>query len=155
VIFSDIAFNVLSKTYYGFLIYRIGKRLPMMSEGIIRSLIRASFKAGFIGNGDIWMGTIVRRNLTSYTYDNTTADNIIASSSVWLLFRVQGSQGQTEFTYTGGRSSKYSLHRIPLSKKIKSKELTMLSNTISAEVSSSFPSSLRLFDGFQASHTLC
>ncbi|MEI6847378.1 MAG: nucleotidyltransferase substrate binding protein [Chlorobiaceae bacterium] len=40
---------------------------------------RAAFKAGLIGNGDIWMDMIVSRNLTSHTYDDTTADNIISA----------------------------------------------------------------------------
>ncbi|NTW69672.1 MAG: nucleotidyltransferase [Chlorobiaceae bacterium] len=37
---------------------------------------RAAFKAGLIENGDIWMEMIQSRNLTTHTYDETTAANI-------------------------------------------------------------------------------
>ncbi len=40
---------------------------------------RAAFKTGLIGNGDIWMDMILSRNLTSHTYDDTTADNIVSA----------------------------------------------------------------------------
>ncbi len=40
---------------------------------------RAAFKAGLIGNGDIWMEMIVSRNLISHTYDDATADNIVSA----------------------------------------------------------------------------
>ena len=40
---------------------------------------RAAFKAGLIGNGDIWMDMIVSRNLTSHTYDDATAGNIVSA----------------------------------------------------------------------------
>jgi nucleotidyltransferase substrate binding protein (TIGR01987 family) len=40
---------------------------------------RAAFKAGLIGSGEIWMDMIVSRNLTSHTYDDTTANNIVSA----------------------------------------------------------------------------
>ena len=40
---------------------------------------RAAFKTGLIGNGDIWMDMLLSRNLTSHTYDDTTADNIVSA----------------------------------------------------------------------------
>ena len=40
---------------------------------------RAAFKTGLIGNGDIWMDMILSRNLTSHTYDDPTADNIVSA----------------------------------------------------------------------------
>ncbi len=40
---------------------------------------RVAFKTGLIGNGDIWMDMILSRNLTSHTYDDTTADNIVSA----------------------------------------------------------------------------
>ena len=36
-------------------------------------------KTGLIGNGDIWMDMLLSRNLTSHTYDDTTADNIVSA----------------------------------------------------------------------------
>jgi nucleotidyltransferase substrate binding protein (TIGR01987 family) len=37
---------------------------------------RAAFKAGLIEKGDTWMEMILSRNLTTHTYDETTAANI-------------------------------------------------------------------------------
>lgn len=39
---------------------------------------RSAFKAGLIENGDIWMEMIKSRNLTSHTYDETTAARIVS-----------------------------------------------------------------------------
>ncbi len=40
---------------------------------------RAAFRAGLIKNGEIWMDMIVSRNLTSHTYDETTAAKITSA----------------------------------------------------------------------------
>ncbi|WP_047265405.1 nucleotidyltransferase substrate binding protein [Marinitoga sp. 1155] len=42
-----------------------------------RDAIREAFKNGIIINGDIWMKMILSRNLTSHTYDESTADEIV------------------------------------------------------------------------------
>ncbi len=39
---------------------------------------RKAFALGLIEDGEIWMQMIKSRNLTSYTYDEGTADEIIA-----------------------------------------------------------------------------
>lgn len=44
-----------------------------------RAVIRASFKAGLIGEADLWMNMIVSRNLTSHTDDEDTAAKILVS----------------------------------------------------------------------------
>ncbi|MEI6168606.1 MAG: nucleotidyltransferase substrate binding protein [bacterium] len=40
---------------------------------------REAFKAGLIENGEAWMDMIQSRNLTSHTYDEATADQIISA----------------------------------------------------------------------------
>jgi nucleotidyltransferase substrate binding protein (TIGR01987 family) len=40
---------------------------------------RAAFKAGLIENGEVWMDMIQSRNLTSHTYDETTAAQIVSA----------------------------------------------------------------------------
>jgi len=40
---------------------------------------REAFKAGLLENGDVWMKMIDSRNLTSHTYDETTASNIVSA----------------------------------------------------------------------------
>lgn len=35
------------------------------------------FKLGIVHNGEVWMQMIKSRNLTSHTYDENTADDII------------------------------------------------------------------------------
>lgn len=42
-----------------------------------KDAVRNSFKLGIIEDGDSWMQMIKSRNLTSYTYDKNTADEII------------------------------------------------------------------------------
>lgn len=39
---------------------------------------RQAFKAGLIENGDVWMEMIASRNLTSHTYDESTAQRIVS-----------------------------------------------------------------------------
>jgi nucleotidyltransferase substrate binding protein (TIGR01987 family) len=39
---------------------------------------REAFKAGLIAHGETWMGMISSRNLTSHTYDEATAAQIVA-----------------------------------------------------------------------------
>lgn len=40
---------------------------------------RVAFKTGLIENGETWMGMINSRNLTSHTYDEATAAQIVAA----------------------------------------------------------------------------
>lgn len=40
---------------------------------------RAAFKAGLIENGEAWMDMIQSRNLTSHTYDEATAAQIVSA----------------------------------------------------------------------------
>ncbi len=40
---------------------------------------RVAFRTGLIKNGEIWMDMIVSRNLTSHTYDETTAAKITSA----------------------------------------------------------------------------
>lgn len=40
---------------------------------------REAFKTGLIENGEIWMDMINSRNLTSHTYDETTASQIVSA----------------------------------------------------------------------------
>ncbi len=53
---------------------------------------KEAFRAELIGNGDIWMGMIFSRNLTSHSYNNETADEIFFKiineyHSAFLSFR--------------------------------------------------------------------
>jgi nucleotidyltransferase substrate binding protein (TIGR01987 family) len=40
---------------------------------------REAFKTGLIGNGEVWMGMIQSRNLTSHTYDEAIAAEIASA----------------------------------------------------------------------------
>lgn len=40
---------------------------------------RAAFRAGLIENGETWMDMIKSRNLTSHTYDESTAEKIVSN----------------------------------------------------------------------------
>ena len=40
---------------------------------------RAAFRTGLIENGEVWMDMISSRNLTSHTYDETTAAKIVSA----------------------------------------------------------------------------
>jgi nucleotidyltransferase substrate binding protein (TIGR01987 family) len=42
-----------------------------------KDAVRESFQLGIIDNGDIWMGMIKDRNLSSHTYDEAQADAIV------------------------------------------------------------------------------
>lgn len=42
-----------------------------------RDTTRAAFKNGLIENGEIWMDMIEKRNLTSHTYDEETATEVV------------------------------------------------------------------------------
>lgn len=44
-----------------------------------RDATKESFKLGLIENGEAWMQMIKSRNLTSHTYDENTADEIVES----------------------------------------------------------------------------
>ncbi|WGS65603.1 nucleotidyltransferase substrate binding protein [Marinitoga aeolica] len=39
---------------------------------------REAFKNGLINNGDVWMQMILSRNLSSHTYDEKTAEEIVS-----------------------------------------------------------------------------
>jgi nucleotidyltransferase substrate binding protein (TIGR01987 family) len=43
-----------------------------------RDVVREAFQVGLINNGEMWMEMIKSRNLTSHTYNEVTADEIIA-----------------------------------------------------------------------------
>ncbi len=49
---------------------------------------REAFKTGLIGDGEIWMEMIESRNLSSHTYNESVADEIVAKiiSSYVILF---------------------------------------------------------------------
>lgn len=54
----------------------------LVSRGTIdlfgsRDVVRESFQLGLIENGEMWMEMIKSRNLTSHTYNEVTADEII------------------------------------------------------------------------------
>lgn len=44
-----------------------------------RDAARLAFRRGLIGNGTVWMDMIQSRNQTSHTYDEATADRIVAA----------------------------------------------------------------------------
>jgi len=44
-----------------------------------RDTTREAFKTGLIENGEVWMDMIKSRNLTSHTYDETVASQIVAA----------------------------------------------------------------------------
>ncbi len=65
----ELAWNLLKDylTDYGGAINLIGSR----------DTTREAFKRGLIENGDIWMGMIKSRNLSSHTYNENTAQELI------------------------------------------------------------------------------
>ncbi len=61
-----------------------------------RDTTRAAFRNGLIENGEVWMDMIEKRNLTSHTYDEETAAEIVMiirkdyyTEFEKLLFRLQ------------------------------------------------------------------
>lgn len=42
-----------------------------------KDAVRKAFAAGIIENGDVWMDMIASRNVSSHTYNNETADEIL------------------------------------------------------------------------------
>ncbi|GAB4447463.1 MAG: nucleotidyltransferase substrate binding protein [Anaerolineales bacterium] len=44
-----------------------------------RDTTREAFKTGLIVNGEVWMNMIQSRNLTSHTYEETTAKEIVSA----------------------------------------------------------------------------
>lgn len=44
-----------------------------------RDTTRAAFKEGIIVNGEIWMDMVEKRNLTSHTYDEETAKQVVST----------------------------------------------------------------------------
>lgn len=54
-----------------------------------RDTFREAFKANIITNGEIWMEMLKSRNLTSHTYNEDTADEIVSAiiNSYYKLFK--------------------------------------------------------------------
>ncbi|MDE0325538.1 MAG: nucleotidyltransferase substrate binding protein [Candidatus Poribacteria bacterium] len=44
-----------------------------------RDTTRAAFRNGLIENGEVWMDMVDKRNLTSHTYDEETAAQVVAA----------------------------------------------------------------------------
>ncbi len=44
-----------------------------------RDTTRAAFRNGLIENGDVWMDMVDKRNLTSHTYDEETAGQVVTA----------------------------------------------------------------------------
>ena len=44
-----------------------------------RDTTRAAFRTGLIENGETWMAMIQSRNMTSHTYNEATADRVVAA----------------------------------------------------------------------------
>ncbi|MCG9128998.1 nucleotidyltransferase substrate binding protein [Candidatus Poribacteria bacterium] len=44
-----------------------------------RDTTRAAFKEGIIVNGEVWMDMVEKRNLTSHTYDEETAIQVVST----------------------------------------------------------------------------
>lgn len=44
-----------------------------------RDTTRSAFKEGIIVNGEIWMDMVEKRNLTSHTYDEETAKQVVST----------------------------------------------------------------------------
>ena len=42
-----------------------------------RDTTRAAFRNGLIENGEVWMDMVEKRNLTSHTYDEETAAQVV------------------------------------------------------------------------------
>lgn len=52
------------------------------SQGLLnlfgsRDTTRAAFRNGLIQNGEVWMDMVEKRNLTSHTYDEETAAEVV------------------------------------------------------------------------------
>ena len=60
-------------------------------QGVVgpRPVIEQSFKDGYIGDGEAWMRMLISRNLTSHTYNQETADEIVGKikSEYFDLFK--------------------------------------------------------------------
>lgn len=44
-----------------------------------KDVTRAAFKAGLIEHGEVWMDMVTSRNLTTHTYNESTATHILAA----------------------------------------------------------------------------
>ena len=53
-------------------------------QGLVgsRSTVREAFNRGFVADGQVWMDMIEKRNLTSHTYNQDVADNVVAAVRV-------------------------------------------------------------------------
>jgi nucleotidyltransferase substrate binding protein (TIGR01987 family) len=61
-----------------------------------RDATREAFKTGLIKNGEAWMNMIQSRNLTSHTYDETVADEIVSSIQKTYFIEFEGLQIRME-----------------------------------------------------------
>ena len=60
-------------------------------QGLVgsRSTAREAFKRGLVGDGEVWMDMIEKRNLSSHTYNPSVANTLVASISdrYYVAFR--------------------------------------------------------------------
>ncbi len=56
-------------------------KLGGVDTGSARQVFRAAFKAGYIDDVAAWMAFLVSRNLTSHTYNESTANEVYASAA--------------------------------------------------------------------------
>ena len=61
-----------------------------------RDTTRAAFRAGLIKNGEIWMGMIQSRNLTSHTYNGSTATQVVEDILEVYYAEFQGFQAKLQ-----------------------------------------------------------
>ena len=61
-----------------------------------RDTTRAAFRAGLIKNGEIWMGMIQSRNLTSHTYNESTATQVVEDILEVYCAEFQGLQAKLQ-----------------------------------------------------------
>ncbi len=66
--FYEITFELAWKTFNDYLKFqKVDVKFP-------RDTIKAAFKYELIGDGDLWMDMLEKRNLMSHTYDEASAD---------------------------------------------------------------------------------
>lgn len=87
----EFTFEFAWKVMKGFLsLHGLEARSP-------RAAIRGAFEAGLISEDERWLGLMELRNLTSHTYDETTAERIYAELPDTLtLFRTLQSRVREE-----------------------------------------------------------
>ena len=55
-----------------------------------RDTTRAAFRNGLIENGEVWMDMVDKRNLTSHTYDEETAAQVVAAICTTYFAEFEG-----------------------------------------------------------------